>query len=175
MERFLYRLSRSQFRDAFILKGALLLSAWRAPQSRPTMDIDLMGRTEGLLVGQSSISIGILLNQRRSGVIDRSEFHGVPLVHGPELGCLAVRECEICGNELLLDRADVLAQQRHLLIRKGVSASGSRSARLRSCVLSRDSWRSEYTGSKKCDHNKRDFLHSRFSPRLSGGGAAPRT
>src|SRR6266496_4141017 len=78
-----------------------------------------------------------------------------------ELGCLAVRECEICGNELLLDRADVLARQRHLLIRKGFSASGSRSARLRSCVLSRDSWRSEYTGSKKCDHNKRDFLHSR--------------
>jgi hypothetical protein len=38
MERFLYRLSKSQFRDSFILKGALLLTAWRAPQSRPTMD-----------------------------------------------------------------------------------------------------------------------------------------
>ena len=46
MERFLYRLSKSQFRDSFILKGALLLTAWRAPQSRPTMDIDLMGRTD---------------------------------------------------------------------------------------------------------------------------------
>jgi len=49
MERFLYRLSKSQFRDAFILKGALLLSAWRAPQSRPTMDIDLMGRIDNSL------------------------------------------------------------------------------------------------------------------------------
>ncbi len=29
MERFLYRLSKSQFRDSFILKGALLLTAWR--------------------------------------------------------------------------------------------------------------------------------------------------
>jgi len=46
MERFLYRLSKSKFRDSFILKGALLLTAWRAPQSRPTMDIDLMGRTD---------------------------------------------------------------------------------------------------------------------------------
>ena len=46
MERFLYRLSKSQFRDSFILKGALLLTAWRAPQSRPTMDIDLMGRAD---------------------------------------------------------------------------------------------------------------------------------
>jgi len=49
MERFLYRLSKSQFRDAFILKGALLLTAWRAPKSRPTMDIDLMGRTDNSL------------------------------------------------------------------------------------------------------------------------------
>jgi predicted nucleotidyltransferase component of viral defense system len=46
MERFLYRLSKSNFRESFILKGALLLTAWRAPQSRPTMDIDLMGRTD---------------------------------------------------------------------------------------------------------------------------------
>ena len=49
MERFLYRLSKSQFRDSFILKGALLLTAWRAPQSRPTMDIDLMGRIDNSL------------------------------------------------------------------------------------------------------------------------------
>jgi len=27
------------------LKGALLLTAWRAPLSRPTIDIDLAGRT----------------------------------------------------------------------------------------------------------------------------------
>jgi len=45
MERFLYRLSKSKFRNAFVLKGALLLTAWRAPQSRPTMDIDLLGQT----------------------------------------------------------------------------------------------------------------------------------
>ena len=45
MERFLYRLSRSPFADQFVLKGALLLAAWKAPQARPTMDIDLAGRT----------------------------------------------------------------------------------------------------------------------------------
>jgi hypothetical protein len=45
MERFLYRLAQSRFVDRFILKGALLLTAWRAPISRPTMDIDLAGRT----------------------------------------------------------------------------------------------------------------------------------
>jgi Nucleotidyl transferase AbiEii toxin, Type IV TA system len=41
MERFLYRLAKSRYSDRFVLKGALLLTAWRAPQSRPTMDIDL--------------------------------------------------------------------------------------------------------------------------------------
>src|SRR5947199_522082 len=45
MERFLYRLSISPHRDHFILKGALLMTAWHAPQARPTVDIDLAGRT----------------------------------------------------------------------------------------------------------------------------------
>lgn len=45
MERFLYRLSVSPHGERFLLKGALLLTAWQAPISRPTMDIDLLGRT----------------------------------------------------------------------------------------------------------------------------------
>jgi hypothetical protein len=49
MERFLYRLAKSPHADRFILKGALLLTAWRAPLSRPTMDIDLAGRTNNQL------------------------------------------------------------------------------------------------------------------------------
>jgi hypothetical protein len=45
MERFLYRLSVSSFADRFILKGALLLRVWHAPLARPTMDIDMLGKT----------------------------------------------------------------------------------------------------------------------------------
>lgn len=45
MERFLYRLARSPFAERFVLKGALLLTAWQAPISRPTIDIDLAGIT----------------------------------------------------------------------------------------------------------------------------------
>jgi hypothetical protein len=45
MERFLYRLSRSTHAERFILKGALMLRVWRSPQFRPTMDIDMLGRT----------------------------------------------------------------------------------------------------------------------------------
>jgi predicted nucleotidyltransferase component of viral defense system len=45
MERFLYRLSQSVHVDRFILKGALMLRVWRSPEFRPTMDIDMLGRT----------------------------------------------------------------------------------------------------------------------------------
>jgi len=46
MERFLYRLSKSRYADNFVLKGALMLTAWEAPLTRPTMDIDLLGRID---------------------------------------------------------------------------------------------------------------------------------
>lgn len=44
MERFLYRLSRSDHADRFVLKGALMLPIWGGPLSRATKDIDLLGR-----------------------------------------------------------------------------------------------------------------------------------
>jgi len=46
MERFLYRLAQSPHADRFVLKGALMFNAWRAPTSRPTKDIDLLGHME---------------------------------------------------------------------------------------------------------------------------------
>ena len=45
MERFLFRMSRSEHADRFVLKGALMLQVWRSSDIRPTMDIDLLGRT----------------------------------------------------------------------------------------------------------------------------------
>ncbi len=44
MERFLYRLSISKHADKFVLKGALMLTAWGASSIRPTRDIDLLGQ-----------------------------------------------------------------------------------------------------------------------------------
>ena len=45
IERFLYRLAKSPHAGKFVLKGALMFTAWQAPVSRPTMDIDLLGLT----------------------------------------------------------------------------------------------------------------------------------
>ena len=41
MERFLYRLSQSDYKDSFILKGALALQVRKVEKFRPTMDIDI--------------------------------------------------------------------------------------------------------------------------------------
>lgn len=46
MERFLYRLAQSDYRDKFVLKGALMFIVWKAPRSRATRDIDFLGRGE---------------------------------------------------------------------------------------------------------------------------------
>jgi hypothetical protein len=46
IERFLYRLSKSVYRNSFILKGAMVFLAWNAPFGRPTRDIDFLGITD---------------------------------------------------------------------------------------------------------------------------------
>lgn len=45
IERFLYRLSISSHSNSFFLKGALMFRAWQTIDHRPTMDIDLLGKT----------------------------------------------------------------------------------------------------------------------------------
>ena len=44
IERFLYRLGRSPYRDKFALKGATLFTLWTGHTHRPTKDLDLLGR-----------------------------------------------------------------------------------------------------------------------------------
>ncbi len=43
LERLLYRLSRSGYRDRFILKGAMLFMLWGDQPHRPTRDVDFLG------------------------------------------------------------------------------------------------------------------------------------
>ena len=47
LERLLYRLSRSEHRNRFILKGAMLFATWVDTPFRPTRDLDLLSYGEG--------------------------------------------------------------------------------------------------------------------------------
>lgn len=46
MERFIYRLSKTPHVQKFVLKGALMFTAWNIQATRTTKDIDLLGRLE---------------------------------------------------------------------------------------------------------------------------------
>ncbi len=43
IERFLYRLSLTEWGERFVVKGAIMLRAWGTPLGRPTRDIDFLG------------------------------------------------------------------------------------------------------------------------------------
>lgn len=44
LERILFRLSKSKYREVFILKGALLFELWTKERHRPTRDADFLAK-----------------------------------------------------------------------------------------------------------------------------------
>ena len=55
MERFLYRFSRSKYADKFVLKGALLFTAWQVPDRRTTLDIDFLAQYDNQVAGIETV------------------------------------------------------------------------------------------------------------------------
>jgi hypothetical protein len=55
LERFLYRLSISPYKDNFLLKGALLFALWYKTPHRPTRDADLLGLESETAEGMAAI------------------------------------------------------------------------------------------------------------------------
>jgi len=50
MERFLYRFSQSEYKDKFILKGALMFTVWDIEERRTTLDIDFLGLYDNQII-----------------------------------------------------------------------------------------------------------------------------
>lgn len=63
IERFLYRLSISRHKNKFFLKGALMFKAWESIDHRPTMDIDLLGKTKNSVQNLKKIAHEICLKE----------------------------------------------------------------------------------------------------------------
>jgi predicted nucleotidyltransferase component of viral defense system len=93
MERFLYRLSVSSFADRFILKGALLLRVWQAPLARPTMDIDMLGRTANAPENITTIIHHVLaVEEQEDGIIfDPDSIAVEPITEDADYEGLRVR------------------------------------------------------------------------------------
>lgn len=91
MERFLFRLSMSPYRDKFCLKGALLMRVWNMDHLRATMDIDLLGKKiqNDLLKIKGHIKTICEVRDEEAGIVfdsstivceritEGAEYHGV--------------------------------------------------------------------------------------------------
>ena len=90
IERFLYRLAQSKYRDTFVLKGGITFFAWRIPLRRATRDIDLHGKGPNTIdhletvvreiCEQTVESDGMRFDENSvSGAIiqDRAEYQGI--------------------------------------------------------------------------------------------------
>lgn len=73
IERFLYRLGQTRFRQKLILKGAQMLRVWHTPTSRPTMDVDLLGKVENSVENLVNIVRECCTIKTDDGVIFRPE------------------------------------------------------------------------------------------------------
>jgi predicted nucleotidyltransferase component of viral defense system len=74
IERFLYRLGRSPYRDKFALKGATLFTLWTGHTHRPTKDLDLLGRGSSSAIGEIETTIRAIFEiQDEDGIMFHSE------------------------------------------------------------------------------------------------------
>ena len=83
LERLLYRLSASEHRDRFILKGAMLFVTWVADPFRPTRDLDLLGHGDN--------DVDAIANTFRAICTERVADDGV-VFDGAALQAVLIRE-----------------------------------------------------------------------------------
>jgi len=98
MERFLFRLSRSTYANRFVLKGAMMLSVWKAVEARSTKDIDFLGKMDNAEESIKKAIIGILAIQApedgiffdaatiaTSRITEDADYHGIRVTFRAQL------------------------------------------------------------------------------------------
>lgn len=99
MDRFLYRWSKTGHANLFVLKGALMLRVWNASETRPTRDIDMLGKTKNdervILemindIAQTAVEPDGLRFDHQSITIERitedADYHGLRVIFNGFLG-----------------------------------------------------------------------------------------
>ena len=109
MERFLFRLSKSPHADKFVLKGALMLRAWRSPEPRPTMDIDLLGKTSNDVESIVNQVRGILAVEVESDglVFDAATIQAERIVENADYEGIRIRFRGTLGSAVVTIQLDI--------------------------------------------------------------------
>ena len=109
MERFLYRLSKSDHAGKFVLKGALMFTAWQAPVTRPTMDIDLLGITDNSVDKIAAIAREVCLQEVEPDglVFEPDSVGGERIVEDTDYGGVRVRFRGTLGTARVTMQLDI--------------------------------------------------------------------
>ena len=93
LERLLYRLSVSNQRERFVLKGAMLFAVWRDDRFRPTRDLDLLGQgdSDPATIAASFRSIFSTAVPDDGVVFDTARIEAAPIRDDAEYGGVRVR------------------------------------------------------------------------------------
>jgi hypothetical protein len=85
IERFLYRLGRSPYRDKFALKGATLFTLWTGQTHRPTKDLDLLGQGSSAIGAVEQTIQAIFEIQEEDGLVfDSTSVEGTKIKEDDE-------------------------------------------------------------------------------------------
>jgi hypothetical protein len=109
LERLLYRLSVSEHRERFILKGAMLFVTWVADPFRPTRDPDLLGRVDSDVETISHVFRAICAQpvQDDGVVFDVDTLQGAPIREEVEYGGVCVRTTATIAGARIPIQVDV--------------------------------------------------------------------
>src|SRR5580693_10115341 len=92
IERFLYRLGQSPYRDKFALKGATLFTLWTGHTHRPTKDLDLLGQGSSDIGDVGQTIRGICEIQEEDGLVfDRASVEGTKIKEDDEYDGVRVK------------------------------------------------------------------------------------
>ncbi len=108
-ERLLYRLSKSEFGERFILKGAALLLLWLGDAIRPTKDIDLLGFGDTSADALKSIFVAVCaVDSPDDGVTFLADtIKAEPIREGQGYGGMRVTLMAMLGNVRIPIQVDV--------------------------------------------------------------------
>jgi predicted nucleotidyltransferase component of viral defense system len=109
-ERFLYRLAQSEYRDRFVLKGAMLFAVRVGEHYRPTRDLDLLGLGEA-----SEVAVATAVRDIATTKVDDDGL--VFDVDGLEVQ--AIREDNVYGGIRAVMRARLAEARIHVQIDVG--------------------------------------------------------
>jgi predicted nucleotidyltransferase component of viral defense system len=102
IERFLYRLGCSPYRDKFAIKGATLFTLWTGQTHRPTKDLDLLGRGSSA-IGEVEQTIRAIcgVHEEDGIVFDRESVEGTKIKEDNEYDGVRIKlQAELAGARI---------------------------------------------------------------------------